>query len=723
MVRKGTARAKSPQMKVLVTGARGFLGSAFVDLLAQKGVPYERYDRAHPERIPEGITHVVHFAGLTPFSPHKGPIAPQEYTEANVEGTRSLLAALDRAKRLKRFINIGSAAEYGPSRAVLAEDSPERPDGEYGRSKLAQAKLVEQFAKRRRISAINLRLFNIAGLPLSRSERARENIFGSLLSQFTSGYAGTVVVSHPSDERDYVDPADAAEGIYAALSARLGASYQVINICSGECTDNATLVSLFGDGFSKAYRIRAQATKPTRSHGSARKAKRLLGWQARIPIGESVKKVIGSRPRTLIVGAGVAGREIVREIRREGRDDLVVVGFIDDDPKKQGKRFLGVPVLGPTEALPRVIAERSIERVLISTPSVGRELVARVTSLVPPKFPVKILPSVSSVLLGKVELSEIRDVDIADLFGRPLVKADLQTISRHTRGKTFVVTGGAGSIGSEIVRQLYSSEAKRIIVIDTWEEGIFNLSEELAIPDGLAHPEALFLIANIRDKTRIAELFERFKPDAVFHAAAYKHVPILEHNPEEGHKTNYLGTKNVLDACVKNRVRDFVLISTDKAVNPSSVLGKTKRKAELLVKAYARKHPRARFCSVRFGNVLNSSGSVVPKFLRQIRARLPVTVTHKDMTRYFMSIPEAVSLVLSSWMIARNGQILVLDMGEPIKIWDLAMRLIRMHGLEPHIDIPVHEVGVRPGEKLNEELYYKKDEVRQSRLPRIFIAE
>lgn len=726
MVRTRTPKkAANGRIKVLVTGGRGFLGRTFIELLSRQGVPYTCYDRTRPDAIPPDITHVVHFAGLTPHSPHEGPIAPAEYWQANVEGTKTLLGALDRARKLRRFINIGSAAEYGIRKKPIDEKAKEAPVGDYGKSKLAQSKLVEGFAKERGIDSLNLRVFNVAGAPSRRdpSKVPGRNIFEGLLMQFTQGFKGTITVSHADDERDYVDPEDIAEAVYAALTASVPKRYEVINICSGIGTKNGELVDIFGELLHKPNRVKATSATFGCSLGVAKKAERLLGWRAQTPVRDSVRKALGARSRVLIVGAGVAGRELVKEVRREGRSDFIPVGFVDDDPKKQGKRFVDVAVLGTTHELSRLIRERQIDRVVISTPSVGRELVERVTASVPVGFPVKILPSVSSVLLGKVELSEIRDVDIADLFGRPLVKADLQVIAARTRGKTFVVTGGAGSIGSEIVRQLHSSKARRLIVLDTWEEGIFNLSEELSIPDGLKHPDVHFFIANIRDKTRINELFARFKPDVVFHAAAYKHVPILEDNPDEGHKTNYLGTKNLLDACVQYSVKDFVLISTDKAVNPKSVLGRTKRKAELLVKTYASAHPRSRFCAVRFGNVLNSSGSVVPKFMRQIRDRLAITVTHKDMTRYFMSIPEAVSLVLSSWRIARNGQILVLDMGEPVKIWDLAVRLVRMHGLEPHTDIPIHEVGIRPGEKLHEELSYEKGELRASRVPRIFIAE
>jgi FlaA1/EpsC-like NDP-sugar epimerase len=270
---------------------------------------------------------------------------------------------------------------------------------------------------------------------------------------------------------------------------------------------------------------------------------------------------------------------------------------------------------------------------------------------------------------------------------------------------------------------LYDSEARLIVVLDAWEEGVYRLLEELEPKRSSDRPKLKAYIGNIRDKARIDEILRLHPVDVILHAAAYKHLPLMQDNPGESHKTNMIGTKNMLDSAVKHKIKDFVLISTDKAVNPTSVMGESKRAAELLVKAYAKRNKGVRFCAVRFGNVLNSSGSVVPKFLKQIQDRAAITITHKDMTRYFMSIPEAVSLVLSSWVISRNGQILLLDMGEPVKILDLATNLIKMHGLEPHIDVSIIETGIRPGEKIHEELAYDKSKMKPGPLPMVFIAE
>ncbi|MDO8604215.1 MAG: nucleoside-diphosphate sugar epimerase/dehydratase [bacterium] len=433
----------------------------------------------------------------------------------------------------------------------------------------------------------------------------------------------------------------------------------------------------------------------------------------------------GKKNNVLIVGAGDAGRKIIKQIKNEIGTNIIPVGFVDDDEKKQGKEIDGVRVLGRIDDIPRIIKKSKVDQILISMPSVGGTLVTRVAQLlpVPMNIPIKVLPSISSVILGDVHFSQVRDLDPSDLIGRPLVRSDQELISKKAKGKNFLITGGAGSIGSEIVRQLYDSEAKSVTVVDSWEEGIFNLLEELGSKNHHGRPKLKTFIGNIRDKKRIEEILKLSHIDVIIHAAAYKHVPLMEDNQGEAHKTNYLGTKNMLSLTVKYGIKDFVLISTDKAVNPSCVMGETKRAAELLVRAYARKNLKSRFCAVRFGNVLNSSGSIVPKFLKQIRSRSAVTITDLEMTRYFMSIPEAVSLVLSSWIISKNGQILLLDMGEPIKILDLAINLIRVHGLEPHVDIVIKEIGIRPGEKIHEQLAYDKNAVKRSFLDRIFIAE
>lgn len=713
-------------MKVLVTGSNGFFGRMFVEFLTRRNIAFVAYDRMHPERIPDDVTAVVHFGGLTPHSPVKGkPPTSAAYFKANVEGTKTLLDALSEKPTLMRFVHIGSASEYGFADHPLTENERPNPEDAYGKSKAAQSALIEAFARVRNIPTFNLRVFNVTGishsLNLSGFVSTRPHLFSFLMDEFKKGTPASIVVNNESDVRDFVSPEDVLEAIYRALTVKVKNVYELVNISSGRGVSVADVVRIFGAVLDVSYILKSRTKVARSSVGAPQKAKQVLGWKATASLEEKIREYVGKRNRLIIVGAGVAAGMVLDEIKKENRDDVTVVGFVDDDLKKQGKYIRGIPVLGRVDDLSRLVKEKKAGQVLISTPSRGKEVTARVEQLLPFGFPIKILPSVSSVILGKVDLSYIRDLNLSDLISRPLVKSNQAFIAKHAKKKTFLVTGGAGSIGSEIVRQLVDSGAKGIVVFDSWEEGVFNLLEEMHSLKGVS--KVIGRIGNVRDKARLSEVFDEFNFDAVLHAAAYKHVPLMEENPNEAEKTNVLGTKNVLEATRLHKVKDFVLISTDKAVRPSSIMGKTKRKAEILVKGYAKKNLKTSFSAVRFGNVLNSSGSAIPKFMKQIRARQPVTITHKEMTRYFMSIPEAVSLVLTSWIIAKNGQILLLDMGEPVRILDLAEKLIRIHGLKPYVDIPIVETGIRRGEKIHEELSYDPLHLKPAPAKRIFIAE
>ncbi len=423
----------------------------------------------------------------------------------------------------------------------------------------------------------------------------------------------------------------------------------------------------------------------------------------------------------LIIGAGVAGQMVAKELTRSVVYKSKVIGYLDDDIKKIGQTYHRFRVLDKIGNIKKIIKDKKIEEVIIAVPSQSQLVAKKVDDLLgSTDIKIRILPALAPVILGKVNLSFLKDVEPSDLLGRPLVQSDQKKIVESTKGMTFLITGAAGSIGSEIVYQLSLTNAKKIACLDSWEEGCFKLVEKYK---GQSKPEIEVYVGNVRDKDRVDEVFRKVKPDVVFHAAAYKHVPLMEENKTEADKTNVGGTENCLNASVKYAVSGFVLISTDKAVNPSSHMGTTKRKAELMVMRQAKLAKKGKFLSVRFGNVLNSSGSVVPTFVSQVKNGGPVTITDKNMTRFFMTIPEAVSLVLQSWILGENGRIYVLDMGEPVKIISLAEEIIRHFGLEPGKDIMIKEIGVRPGEKLYEELSYKKEKLHTTSNPKIFIAE
>jgi len=709
-------------MKVLITGSHGTLGRAFTLYLKERGIPFCRYDRHHPLHTERDFDSVVNFAGLTAHSPEmadKG--AANLLHEVNVEGTKRVLAFIARNKKLKRFVHIGTSAEYGSSKTTLTERSPSRPQNEYGRTKLEQTKLVEEFSRTYAVKTFNLRIFNLLGVPRHPAQK-KQFIDEYVLSQLL-GNAPTTAVSNTKDMRDYIDMQDAFDAILAALISKKGSRYELINICSGEGTSLSKLVRIFEHETNRRTSLVSTNRSATRYVGSRLKAMRLLGWKPTQSLGDIVCAATARKKRVLIVGAGVACELILKEFEKDSNADVIVAGIVDDDPKKQGGIVRGGKVIGTIGDIPHLASTHHFDQILVSVPSAGSRVAARVASLAPQGIPIKVLPSIASVILGKVSLAYIRDIDPSDIIGRPLVKTDQQRIAKNTTGKTFLVTGGAGSIGSEIIRQLFNSNAKKIIVLDSSEVDIFHLSQELSRERGHERPELVFRLGNIRDRERLEEIAQEHRIDCVVHAAAYKHVPLLEMNPGEAHKTNELGTRNILDMAITHHIPDFVLISTDKAVNPLSVLGRTKRAAELLVQQYAQEHGDMRFMAVRFGNVLNSSGSMLPTFLRQIRERTPLTITHKEVTRYFMSIPEAASLVLMCWVIGENGQLLLLDMGEPVKILDFAEKLVRMHGLVPYEDVPIVEIGLRPGEKLHEELAYDAGKLRQSSVPRIFIAE
>jgi len=424
--------------------------------------------------------------------------------------------------------------------------------------------------------------------------------------------------------------------------------------------------------------------------------------------------------RVLIVGAGSAGQMIVKEMRVNPSLSLRVVGFVDDDPDKQGQRFQGVPVLGAHKELAAICRDNSVEEVIIAIPSAtGKELKRIVESCSSAKIKFRTLPSVGELIDGTVTVQQIKDVDLEDLLGREPISLDVEGIKNYLRGKTILVTGAAGSIGSEICRQIARFGPALIILFDKAETPLFFIERELRerFPDIPLIP----LVGDLRHRTHTVSVFDDHQPEVVFHAAAYKHVPLMEVNPEAAANNNVRGTKILADAAHAHGVRNFVMISTDKAVNPTNVMGASKRAAELYVQNLAR-FSKTHFVTVRFGNVLGSNGSVIPIFREQIKKGGPLTVTHKDVIRYFMTIPEASQLVLQAGSMGRGGEIFLLDMGEPVKIVKLAEEMIRLSGLKPYEDIDIIFTGLRPGEKLFEELLLAGEGIKATNHEKIMVA-
>ncbi len=427
----------------------------------------------------------------------------------------------------------------------------------------------------------------------------------------------------------------------------------------------------------------------------------------------------GRLKRFLIVGAGNAGEALLREIHRMAVTEYEVVGFIDDDHAKQGINIHGIPVLGTVEQLSTICKDRNIEEIAIAIPSATHKQLRRVIQVCEgTKIRFRTVPSITDIASGKFRVSQIRDVDINDLLGREVINLDLELIEAFLKDKIIIVTGAGGSIGSEMCRQICIFEPKLLLLVEQAENPLFYIERELQ--KQFPNINMKTVICNITDKIRVEEIFERYKPEVVIHAAAHKHVPLMELNPGEAIKNNIIGTRTVSDAADRYGSTNFVMISTDKAVNPTSIMGSSKRVAEIYIQDLNRTS-QTDFITVRFGNVLGSDGSVVPIFKKQIAEGGPVTVTHPEMKRYFMTIPEASQLVLQAATMGKGGEVFVLDMGEPVKIVDLARELITLSGFIPGEDIEVVFTGTRPGEKLFEELSIKGEDMQRTRHAKIGI--
>jgi len=434
------------------------------------------------------------------------------------------------------------------------------------------------------------------------------------------------------------------------------------------------------------------------------------------------KKPMADNIRSIFVyGAGDAGEMIIREMLKHPELGYRPVGIIDDDRDKRNMKIHNLPVLGGRDRLLELVAEYGVGEIVIAIPSAtGVEMKPIIDACAEAKVKVKTVPGVYELIDENVYISQIRDVKIEDLLGRDQVDLNIHEIKNHISGKSILITGSGGSIGSQIAREVIRFNPKKLYLLGRGEHSVYLIDNELSLefPDVLKE----VIIADIQDRAKIADVFSKHQIDIVFHAAAYKHVPLMEAHAGEAVKNNVLGTKNVADAAQAHNVSTFVMISTDKAVNPTSVMGATKRVAEMYIQSMAA-GSHTRFVAVRFGNVLGSRGSVIPLFRKQIESGGPLTVTHPEITRYFMTIPEAAKLVVQASVMAKGGEIFILDMGNPVKIADLAKDLIRLSGFSPDVDIKIRYTGLRPGEKLYEELLTAEEGTRRTVHKKIFVAK
>ncbi|MBM3206350.1 MAG: polysaccharide biosynthesis protein [Candidatus Staskawiczbacteria bacterium] len=427
--------------------------------------------------------------------------------------------------------------------------------------------------------------------------------------------------------------------------------------------------------------------------------------------------------RTLIVGAGDAGEQVLRNIISTKSNSYLPIGFVDDNPIKKNVKIHGVSVLGKVSDIPKIVKEHNVKQLVIAIPSANNSLIKKAVELGRDAglYKIKIAPPLSEIMKGEVSIRNFKDVDVQDLLGRsPVNLINKKEVEELIKGKNILITGSAGSIGSELSRQVSGFGPETLILVDQDETGIFNIEGE--IKKNFPHLKLKAVVADITDEKIVNNLFLQFKPNVVFHAAAYKHVPIMEMQPYEAIKNNIFGTETLVKASLENDVEKFIFISTDKAVNPSSVMGATKRIGEIICQSYNQKN-KTRFIAVRFGNVLDSRGSVIPIFRDQIRKRENITVTHPDMKRYFMLTSESCLLVLQAGAMGSGGEVFVLDMGEPVKIVDLARDMIRLSGYKPDKDIAIVFTGVRPGEKLFEELLTAEEGTNMTKNKKIFVAK
>lgn len=428
-----------------------------------------------------------------------------------------------------------------------------------------------------------------------------------------------------------------------------------------------------------------------------------------------------NKKNVLIIGAGEATRILIRTLNTAMRDTYNIVGLIDDNINKINYAISGNKILGTRYDIPKICKKNDVELILFTISNISNEDRKNILHICQETgCKVRILPGTKDLIKNKNLFDNFRDVEIEDLLGREPIKLNNKDIGPLIKDKVVLVTGGGGSIGSELCRQIIKFEPQKLVIVDIYENNLYDIEQELRAENPKTEIEAI--VASVRDKNRLNEIFEKFKPYLVFHAAAHKHVPLMETSPLEAIKNNVFGTYNVVNCADEYNVKRFILISTDKAVNPTNIMGATKRLCEMIVQAKD-KVSKTEYAAVRFGNVLGSNGSVIPLFKKQIAKGGPVTVTHKEITRFFMTIPEAVSLVLQAMSYAKGGEIFVLDMGEPVKIYDMAVNLIKLSGYEPNVDIGINVTGLRPGEKLYEEILMAEEGLQATKHDKIHIAE
>ena len=436
-----------------------------------------------------------------------------------------------------------------------------------------------------------------------------------------------------------------------------------------------------------------------------------------------IEKERTERKNLLIIGAGEAANEIIKTVKNTMKGYYNIVGLIDDNPNKMNYAISGIKILGNRDDIAEICKQYKVDVIFFSISNIDNKNKKEILNICQETgVKIRVLPSVADIIKNKSLLQNLRDVEIEDLLGREPITLVNENIGELIKGKSILVTGGGGSIGSELCRQIAKFNPSRLIIFDIYENNLYNIEMELKQNHYDEKFEIVAIVGSVRDKKRLEQVFKKYNPYLVFHAAAHKHVPLMEVSPLEAIKNNVFGTYNVANYADKYSVKRFILISTDKAVNPTNIMGATKRMCEMIIQAFNQKS-KTEFAAVRFGNVLGSNGSVVPLFKKQIATGGPVTVTHKEITRFFMTIPEAVSLVLQAMSYAKGGEIFVLDMGEPVKIYDLAVSLIKLSGLEPNVDIPIEITGLRPGEKLYEELLMSEEGLQTTAHNKIFIGK